>query len=845
MNITQQLTERLNTPSDYDDLLKLYLQHLGDLEMQIRGDKSLRIPKKAGDGFVFNDSNYDLGTIAEIGSSGWLWRSQNSLWVGYDIDSLTGHAPGVGISDNELRRVQEAACELPYVQVRRSTSGSGLHLYVFLTNIQSATRADHAAVAKCVLQQMSNDVQFDFKSRVDVGGLILWGCSDRATNQNQGLTLVKQAERAFDVSELPDNWRDQVAVVTGDRTTSAGVAREDEGKFDELTGGTAKVPLDRQHDQLVAHLGTKASWSREHHLLQTHTQLLVDAHKELGLKGRFETNSPGSDLSTHNCFLFPRENGSWRVVRFGRNTQEVDSWQISEAGWTWCYFNSTVSFVQACEHQGATLLNPNEYWFKRLDHVGLALALVDITLPDGAADAQAWAMWDPRSGQVTVKFSDSVRGRAGEQHPAFEGWFWRTGKWVCQAGVIPPDAGQDDPAEAFEEGLRRLRDPEAQPCGWALKDASDRWVPEGDHAVKCALKSEGLDATTADSVMGTMIKNSWTLVTIPFEKEYPGNRQWNRNAPQLAFQPTEEEGEHPHWDLVLNHIGQYLDDSFSDGVLPFNSGKEYLMAWMASVIQCPFEPLPYIFLYGGENAGKSIFHEAFDLLLTRGVVRADRALTNETFNAELEGAVVCVVEETNLGDNRKAAAKLKDFVTSRKLSIRRMRRDSVMVPNTSHWVQCSNELDAVPAFAGDTRVVMVLVHPVASEIPKTILLSKLKAEAPAFLRSLLNTRLPPHEGRLRIPVVETDLKKEAMRANERDPIREFLANFTNASSGEFVSFNDFYAAFVSFLDSSESFGKQKVSQALRRAGMQVERSGNGQTIIQNISLSGGIQQVGE
>ncbi len=842
MKISEQIQQRLEQAGDgYSDLIALYLQHLGDLELQVLGDKPFRIPKTTADGLGFTDSHYNLGQIKEIGSSGWLWESQVSLWVGFDVDAIVGHAPGVGISDAELDKVREAACGLPYVQVRRSTSGSGLHLYVYCTNISSKTRAEHAAVARCILSQMSADCNFDFHQRVDVGGAILWGCSDRATAENQGLTLVKQAERAFDVSELPTNWRDQVAVVTGQRTpgAAAGISADDEQAFEELAGSNSRVELTPDHKQLIDWIGSRGTWNREYHLLQTHTILLKQAHQELGLAGTFDTNSPGSNLDQANCFAFPIEGGAWRIVRFGRRTQETTGWQTSEAGWTWTLFNTQATFAQACEAQGATRIQTNEYWFPRLDHVPLAFKVLNLVVPNGTPDAQAWAAWDPRTGQVTVRFTDQVRGRRGEQHPAHPGWFWQTGKWVAQVGVVADVA--ENTALEMEDRVRRIRDMSGHPCGWTVKDKSDSWVYESDHSVKNYLKAEGLDGTTADSVMGTLVQDSWTLVTIPFEREYPGDRRWNRNAPQLALRPAEEPGEHPHWDTLLSHAGEYLDDFLADGLTPFASGREYLAAWIASVIQQPFDPLPYLFFFGTENTGKSSFHDAIDLLIKPGVVRADRALTQDVFNGELENAVVCVVEETNLGTNKKAASRLKDFVTSRQLSIRRMRRDSIMMPNTTHWIQCSNELDACPITAADTRVTAIQVNPLHAEIPRAVLFGRLKEEAPQFLRTLLDTRLPPHQGRLRIPIIQTNLKSQITRAAEEDPVAEFLKLFTESDPTSSVRFADFYKAFQQFLPTSTTVGKQKVSQSLRNVGVRVERTPVGDTLIRELKLKGGLQ----
>lgn len=123
----------------------------------------------------------------------------------------------------------------------------------------------------------------------------------------------------------------------------------------------------------------------------------------------------------------------------------------------------------------------------------------------------------------------------------------------------------------------------------------------------------------------------------------------------------------------------------------------------------PFEHLPFLFLYGGENCGKSMFHESLALLVTRGVIRADRALNNNDFNGELAGAVLCVVEEINIAANPKALARLRDWTVADIIAIRRMRTDSYELPNTTHWVYCANKQEFCPVLTGDTRIAVVHV----------------------------------------------------------------------------------------------------------------------------------------
>jgi len=153
------------------DLIDLYLEHASHLETQVnvaagngwpvdgkRGSFTdgidewfnLRIPSNASDKPHFRDYEirypFDLHAEA-IGSTGWDWNNRTSRFFGYDFDSITGHAAGVGVTVDELDRIREAAQAIPWVSVRRSTGGKGLHLYVVLSEgIETENHAVHAAL---------------------------------------------------------------------------------------------------------------------------------------------------------------------------------------------------------------------------------------------------------------------------------------------------------------------------------------------------------------------------------------------------------------------------------------------------------------------------------------------------------------------------------------------------------------------------------------------------------------------------------------------------------------------------------------------------------------------------
>jgi phage/plasmid-associated DNA primase len=272
-----------------------------------------------------------------------------------------------------------------------------------------------------------------------------------------------------------------------------------------------------------------------------------------------------------------------------------------------------------------------------------------------------------------------------------------------------------------------------------------------------------------------------------------------------------------------------------------HNGRDYLTAWIASLIREPFEPLPYLFAFGSQNGGKSIFHEAIEeALITKGVVRADRALSGHNdFNGELAGAVLCVVEEKNVASSKVSYERMKDWITSRTLSIRKMRTDSYQVPNTTHWVQTTNKQEYCPVFPGDTRITVIAVPDLLPEqiIPKKKLLQLLKDEAPHFLRTLLDWPLPEPEDRLRLPVVVTSskIKSEEMQRSE---LEQFIDECVFKVPGESIPFKEFYARFLDWLSEEglDHWPRKRVVSELP-ATMPIFDKGSNLRFIGNVSFS--------
>jgi hypothetical protein len=357
--------------------------------------------------------------------------------------------------------------------------------------------------------------------------------------------------------------------------------------------------------------------------------------------------------------------------------------------------------------------------------------------------------------------------------------------------------------------VRHLVTESSEDYGWMIK-SDNTWRSEPLAHVKIALQSLGLSFKETTSILGLSVFKCWRVVNKPFQQEYPGDREWNRKAAQFKFLPSQYENlKYPTWLKILNHCGSGLDETIKhNGWAKANglsTGGDYLKCWISSLFQEPLEPLPYLFFYGPQNSGKSIFHEALSLLLTKGYKRADAALISQAgFNAELEGAIICVVEETDLRKNRQAYNRIKDWVTSRDLLIHCKGRTPYHIPNSTHWIQCANEHQACPIFTGDTRITMAYVEGLdpIELIPKKQIIPLLEKEAPDFLAEILKLEIPPSTDRLNVPVLMTEDKTMVQQLNQT-PLETFIQERCQYAPGYRIKFGDFYDKFREWLDPND------------------------------------------
>lgn len=295
------------------------------------------------------------------------------------------------------------------------------------------------------------------------------------------------------------------------------------------------------------------------------------------------------------------------------------------------------------------------------------------------------------------------------------------------------------------------------------------WNRVGYSEASAVLKSVGYD-------MRAVIESPWTIVAEPFQPEMLEGRRWNLSKARLKVEPRA--GEHPTWDQLLRVVGRGLDDAVQRDAWcrehGLETGADYLRAWLASMFQRPKVPTAYLFVYGPENCGKSLFHEALgEHLLDGGYMPADDALISSGgFSGELMGAVLCYVEETDLGVRRSSALnRLKAWVTGPRLKIHPKGRQIFTVANTTHWIQTANKPGYCPIFPGDTRITAWRMEPPRDDerVSKGEMNRRMAAEAPTFMATLLGVELPQaSDGRLGVPALATAEKGHQQEASKTE-----------------------------------------------------------------------------
>lgn len=465
---------------------------------------NIRIPKNAKSEPERNDWNmkYDLAGHAEgIGCTGWDFGKRVSRWFGFDFDSIAGHKGGNQLSDEELRAVREAAWNVPWLEIRKSTGGKGLHLYIRCgkQGIPAANHTEHAALGRAILEKLSNAINFDFDPKVDCCGGNIWIWHRKITKDNEGLKLLKPATKQITAEDVPDDWRNHLPVVRRKRATQRviGVPDEADEEFDGLVSFRKRVPFTAEHKRIMDALGENGFtmiYQRDNHLVQTHTARLAQLADDPGfpIKGIFKTISEGADPGTPNAFMFPLSNGGWMVHRFNPGTKETDTWDQS-GYWTHCEFNVYANMEFAVKAVKGYETSKGSFGFDTVPQglEAVRAAGIDVTAPDWTED-RGMLVERPRSRKPILsvdydKKDENPKSQADMQKHGWhlEGKKANSKKWVQIVEMPTVDTGDiyESMLRKYDRRIRSLKTPDAQDAGWRIQDEEGEWVARNRTAV--------------------------------------------------------------------------------------------------------------------------------------------------------------------------------------------------------------------------------------------------------------------------------------------------------------------------------------------------------------------------
>lgn len=691
------------------------------------GVRNYRNPKedKATGERTDKEHNFREGGIVTLyGTSFWNWKEGTVQRVGIDIDTSDGHADGHG--EEAFEEISSALASVPWLELVRSKGGKGLHAFANLTTpVEIKTRKEQSALGNAVSVAASRIAGIDVKDAKDCAGGNLWQYAE--TTGPGAWEVIKEATETLDPASLPPGWRD-AATGTG-----------------KVEFAPDEVPLEQAHleiEKQIEATGYPIIYRKEHNCWHVHTYALKLAAEEHGYKGFFDTVSDGRDKSEPNAFMFALPGGGFRVHRFNEH---------SEPNWVngnYCFLNEVTPVIPTFKHFSIGA-NEEGYVFQA-DGITKCLKAIGCDVPEILEDREVGG----RIGRHRIMLTTDKRDN--DSRP--EGWVASPNGKQWQHVVAKPgmsEAAHHTQIAIANTALRALALP-GESTKWAHRKPDGEWVATNLSEAKGIAGALGIERLA----LGSMRLNPYTIVCEPFKDEYLSGRRWNMANAKYACEPATEPGDTPTWDLIWNHLGKSLDDGIEyPGIC---DGAHYLQQWFALLLRNPLQRLPYLFFFSeDQGSGKSTLGKAASrYLISPGAGEITAETITDKFTSELEGKVLCLIEEVDLC-RRGAYERIKNLITAPEVSIRKMRTDTYTVPNISHFIHTANSPYFVPSEREDTRITIGKVAPLAEPIEEADLHERLKEEAPYMLRKLLTMEITrPIDSRLWLPALNTSVKEE-------------------------------------------------------------------------------------
>ena len=756
MNLTDLIRQH-QANSEHDERYKNFDPENYDYTVKVRyqdgREQFLRNPKEE-DGQLI-DKEHDVPDDTEIiavGTAFWNWRKGAMDTVGIDVDTDHNHAGG--LESNAFQEVSEKLALIPWLDIKTSTGGEGLHAFPKFTQpVPVTSRAECSALARAVLVLMERHTKFDFNKARDCAGSNFWIYKeDAAPNAYQ---TVQAHSEELSPEELPAGWID--AKTASNR---------------RIDYSPSTVELEPEHlkiEKEIAEQGYTIIWVDEYKCYHIHTKSLEQAAEKHKYRGIFKTVSDGTDPGSPNGYMFPLPDGGFFVKRFG-DANEHGTW-FDGANGPYAYLNVEVPIQKSAEHFSRAD-SPEGYVLSAENLVDcLKAAGIEFEYPEALRNRDIYM-------KVMTKELRFSTEKIQSDKP-IDGWVAKKATWTKSLKLSRSSNPHKFADQIRVSNLVRAVSTDTESSKWCISTDGE-WKASTPNEVRNVMFTELPYSDRITTTMGEMRKRPHLLIFEPFKPEYLPGRRWNHNAPQLACQPADNAGDTPTWDAVFDHIGKGLDDTMADcelcQELKITSGAHYLKLWTALLFRKPEQRTPYLFLTSRKNnTGKSSFGSAISRLIDPGVGEISAEALAGQFSGELEHKVLCLIEELDLRDKKKTAyTKLKKILTSKEVTVRRMRMDAYNIPNFTHFVHTANDARFVPCESEDTRIVMIDVPEIETPIESLQFDQGIRDEAPSMLRKLLDLPLPEPKGRFWLPVISTALKEDVLSGQYDDDSSEVV-----------------------------------------------------------------------
>lgn len=194
----------------------------------------------------------------------------------------------------------------------------------------------------------------------------------------------------------------------------------------------------------------------------------------------------------------------------------------------------------------------------------------------------------------------------------------------------------------------------------------------------------------------------------------------------------------PSWMQFLSNLGRTLDSKC--GKQGIASGRDYIITWIASLLKHPERKLPYLYIHGPSNSGKSMFYKSLRLLLGHRVITG-LVVCYKFRDTPLNGAV----EQGELMYMEHPVVQLDElqrYVANSYLKIHHLTEEPKMVPNRLHFVQISESPDDLPPIEFTQGVTHIETIALKHMTARNRFLKELESEAGTFLAYCLQKDVP-------------------------------------------------------------------------------------------------------